>query len=114
MRDHVFKSLHIPQPPLEGLARLDKVKHARLIESLCCYDIVIRCRIEEGKSSKVGQYCGKRSVMRFGSRSWLLACVAVDATHFLGPERVIPHDLVLGRRPRVTHVDSILVLYIDM
>lgn len=41
VRNHVFKALHLPQPTLEGLACLDKVIHARLVESLYGYDGIV-------------------------------------------------------------------------
>lgn len=44
----------------------------------------------------------------------LLACVGVDATHFLSTDRVIPHDLVQWRRLGVSHIDSDFAAYIDV
>lgn len=113
VRDHVFNSLHLPQPSLEGLARLDEVVHARLVESLYGYDGVVRGLIEEGRPSKVGQDYSKRSEMQFRV-AHVLACVGVDATHLLGTDRVVPYDLVQGRRLGVTHVDRNFAAYIDV
>lgn len=113
MRDHVFNSLHLPQPPLKGLAHLDEMVHARLMEGLYGYDGVVRGLIEEGGSCKVGQYYSKRLEMQFGVNH-VLACVGVDATHLLGTEGVVPHDFVQGRCLGVTHVDGNFAAYIDV
>ncbi len=46
--------------------------------------------------------------------SCLLACIGVDSPHLLGTDRVVPHDLVQGRRLGVTHVDRGFAAYIEV